>query len=499
MAIPRIRDLSDIFDNGKVIILTVFRRTLNVIVEWLTDGTTDLSINSLKVNTITGADSLGGVFTVEAGETIPINRVFRISEDDGKGYLTDNSSVEGLTNVTGISGADVNQGRTIIGFTQSFSGFLDLIPGATYYLLPDGKIVTPEPEGKLYEIGVANSDGVLIITNKSLEVQGEFIDIQVFESDSFWSVPDLMTEKGYIDVIVVGGGSGAIIGTGTVDDGFDSMFGIEFSATGGSGMTMTSNTFSSGLRRAGEGIGGDINIMGGTSYVAGNVTHSGASSLFIAGESGGSIFSNGTQIGSLFGNLNNNITNTNLYPKSYGLGGLVISFDSVDLLVSGGKGGGTAKKRIIKARFNNLFVTFGIGGTDLNQSIYLGDNSTFTYSEDEQHIESMDLTSNITTGTIFGVSDGTMSLFGNDGASNVILNANFTVVSADISGIVSAIQAVIPVTISVSNDGNRIIFKRAADLINFNVTIGPGSSRFPLVNTNITDGNDGVVIVKSYK
>lgn len=357
-----------------------------------------------------------------------------------------------------------------------------------------GSVINDNKGNALPSAG-ASDDNWEFLNNMKNPV-GEFIDRQLFESSGSWTVPSEMTEKGYIEVTVAGAGSGAIKGTSSsLLDGGDSSFGIELSATGGVSVVIQSNFIRSANRRAGEGINGDININGGTSHIAGNLQHNASDSMRISGESGGSFFSNSIQLGTLFGNSSSSISNTNGYPKSYGLGGLVTSFDETNPLASGGNGGGTAKKRISKSRFNNMVVS-GSVGTSLNQSQYLGESSTFTYSETEQHIISMDLTSNISLGDIFLVSDGSMIFSGNDGALASFFNANFTVVSADISGIVSAIQAVILGDISVSNIGNRITFKRTVDLTSYDVTVGIGG--LPS-GSDVTDGSDGVVIVKSYR
>ena len=151
MPVPNRNDF-DLY-TGEKVTGAQWNNSRDQIVAYLTDGTYDITVNSLTGD-VTG-DVRKTFSTLTAGENLTAGDVVRIAS--GQVYKADNTTSAGITNVVGVCKTTVSSGGTVTidyGFYNSFSS---LTAGTIYYIGTSAGITSTKPSLYPVEIGRAVS------------------------------------------------------------------------------------------------------------------------------------------------------------------------------------------------------------------------------------------------------------------------------------------------------------------------------------------------------
>ncbi len=340
---------------------------------------------------------------------------------------------------------------------------------------------------------------------------GSFIEDVDFTTDTTFPIPTDMTERGYIDVMVIGGGSGGNNTTiGVAGFGGSSAFG-SLAIVG----PTTAPDFQTNFRRIRSGsVGteGDINIQGGSAgsgfFQDGGSGNNQGRSITLGGKSGSSIFSGSTQFGAVLDGALSIATDP---PPSgfvpYGSGAIVIDMtEQTDTI--GGTGAGTSIKRVSFQDLTSIKMRPSSGAgpttdlTDPSRFNFL--TTTFTNGQLKTEVLSG---AQITT--ILSTANGIMDILANEiGFSSIFSGSerlNFsTAPKNDLAGIVSVINTEVSgapslLHVTASEDGGALVLELISNNTNITVSVGAGGTSLGNIGVNILNGTQGIVKIRRFR
>jgi len=240
MAVPILADITNLLQTGKAVILDALINSFNVIIRALSDGTSDLNVNSLTVNTITSGSGILNQIVLEAGENLVKERAIRIGTG-GLAFNADNSTFDGINKVIGMSTNDANTGQSVTVEKSVFVFSSPVAADETFFVGSAGNIVAGAPLEKFQkEVGISDNTGTKldIIADRRLSQ----ID-QVQGTNFLITGPSSFIYNGASEVMIVSATGGDI--TINLDsllnaDGFTVTF-IRIDNTGGNTVTFTNS------------------------------------------------------------------------------------------------------------------------------------------------------------------------------------------------------------------------------------------------------------------
>lgn len=158
MTVPNYDDLKH---DGRPRSNTDWDNILNRTQNYMTDGTADFTINSVTANSYNNLPGFD-ITSLIAGENLTAGNVLRLKVSDGKIWKADSSSLEGITNVLGISSASYSVGETVTIKKDTYNAFVGLTAGTIYYVGLAGALSTTEG-AFTKQIGTALNTTTLLI------------------------------------------------------------------------------------------------------------------------------------------------------------------------------------------------------------------------------------------------------------------------------------------------------------------------------------------------
>jgi hypothetical protein len=143
--------VSDLKHDGRPRTTSDWNNLLDRFEDWVTDGTYDFVINSITATTYNNLPGFN-ITGLVAGENIAAGDMVRLKVADGKAWRTDQSTVEGVTNILGAAVAAYSTGETVIVNNKQYTGYSSLTVGSRYYIATAGNI--SNTAGVVYKVSI---------------------------------------------------------------------------------------------------------------------------------------------------------------------------------------------------------------------------------------------------------------------------------------------------------------------------------------------------------
>ncbi len=166
MAVPILADITNLLRTGKEVTLNLLINAFSVVVNWLSDGTSDLNVNSITANTMNAAND-STKMSIIAGEDIIKERIVRNS--GGLAFHADSAvqfsggSIAGVEDIIGMSTEGASSGEFVRVEKSVFTPENPIAASTTFFVGFNGELnaspSTPNEARIRKKIGVSNSTG----------------------------------------------------------------------------------------------------------------------------------------------------------------------------------------------------------------------------------------------------------------------------------------------------------------------------------------------------